>query len=51
MTEQRWRDPGGPVRCSQCGHVTPYLRGWMLAAVMHHQVAVHNGSMSWLKRR
>ena len=39
-----------PVACSRCAHVTPYIKGWMVSAVMHHIIAVHGGNTKLLGR-
>lgn len=39
-----------PVACSKCAHVTPYIKGWMVSAVMHHIIAVHGGNTKLLGR-
>lgn len=43
MTDRAPAELNKPLTCSRCGHVTPYIEGWMVSAVMHHIVAVHGG--------
>ncbi len=51
MTGSRPPELPQPVTCTRCGHVTPYIEGWMVSAVLHHILAVHGGSMKLMGRR
>lgn len=39
-----------PLTCLRCGHVTPYVEGWMVSAAMHHISAVHGRDAASLAR-
>lgn len=38
-----------PLSCLRCGHVTPFVEGWMMSAAMHHIAAVHGRKAASLR--
>ncbi len=51
MNEKQAQQVNQPLTCSRCGHVTPYIPGWMVSAVMHHMAAVHGAHVKLLGLR